>query len=54
MPGPSAFPATENAMLAAVGAEGVTVIENAACEPEIVDLAGFDRLRCKNAVQVRT
>ena len=39
-----AFPsvgATENAMLAAVGAEGVTVIENAACEPEIVDLAGF-------------
>ena len=33
--------ATENAMLAAVGAEGVTVIENAACEPEIVDLAGF-------------
>lgn len=48
LPGPSVG-ATENAMLAAVGAEGVTVIENAACEPEIVDLAGFfDRLRCKN------
>ena len=40
LPGPSVG-ATENAMLAAVGAEGVTVIENAACEPEIVDLAGF-------------
>ena len=40
LPGPSVG-ATENAMLAAVGAEGITVIENAACEPEIVDLAGF-------------
>ena len=30
--------ATENAMLAACGAEGVTVITNAAREPEIVDL----------------
>ena len=40
LPGPSVG-ATENAMLAAVGAEGVTVIENAACEPEIVDLAAF-------------
>ena len=29
--------ATENIMMAAVGAEGVTAIENAAQEPEIVD-----------------
>lgn len=35
--------ATENAMLAAVGAAGVTVIRNAAREPEIVDLARFLR-----------
>ncbi|MEE0410315.1 MAG: UDP-N-acetylglucosamine 1-carboxyvinyltransferase [Clostridia bacterium] len=33
--------ATENIMLAAVKAEGTTVITNAAREPEIVDLAGF-------------
>lgn len=33
--------ATINAILAAVRAEGVTVIENAAKEPEIVDLATF-------------
>lgn len=33
--------ATANTMMAATLAEGVTVIENAACEPEIVDLAGF-------------
>lgn len=33
--------ATENIMMAAVIAEGVTVIENAAVEPEIVDLAEF-------------
>lgn len=33
--------ATENAMLAACGAEGVTVIHNAAREPEIVDLQNF-------------
>ena len=33
--------ATENALLAAVRAEGVTRIENAAREPEIVDLADF-------------
>lgn len=32
---------TANAMMAAVLAEGVTVIEMAACEPEIVDLANF-------------
>lgn len=31
--------ATGNALMAAVAAEGTTVIENAACEPEIVDLA---------------
>ncbi len=33
--------ATINAILAAVRAEGVTIIENAAREPEIVDLATF-------------
>lgn len=33
--------ATENVMMAAVGAAGDTVIHNAAREPEIVDLAGF-------------
>ncbi len=33
--------ATENAILAAVKAKGTTVIENAAREPEITDLAGF-------------
>lgn len=33
--------ATQNIMMAATLAEGRTVIENAACEPEIVDLANF-------------
>ncbi len=33
--------ATENVMLAAVGAKGVTTITNAAREPEIVDLQNF-------------
>ncbi|MBV8299418.1 MAG: UDP-N-acetylglucosamine 1-carboxyvinyltransferase [Candidatus Eremiobacteraeota bacterium] len=33
--------ATKNAMLAAVTAEGDTVIHNAAMEPEVVDLANF-------------
>jgi UDP-N-acetylglucosamine 1-carboxyvinyltransferase len=33
--------ATENIMMAAVLAEGKTIIENAALEPEIDDLAGF-------------
>lgn len=33
--------ATENLMMASVFAEGTTVIENAAREPEIVDLANF-------------
>ncbi len=33
--------ATENIMMAAVLAEGITIIENAAEEPEIVDLANF-------------
>ncbi|HNQ73330.1 MAG TPA: UDP-N-acetylglucosamine 1-carboxyvinyltransferase [Verrucomicrobiota bacterium] len=32
---------TANAMMAAVLAEGVTFIESAACEPEVVDLANF-------------
>lgn len=35
--------ATENAMMAASLAEGVTVIKNAACEPHIVCLANFLR-----------
>ncbi|MGV2788460.1 UDP-N-acetylglucosamine 1-carboxyvinyltransferase, partial [Clostridium perfringens] len=33
--------ATENIMMAATLAEGITVIENAAKEPEIVDLANY-------------
>lgn len=33
--------ATANVMMAAVLAKGVTRIENAACEPELVDLANF-------------
>ena len=33
--------ATENIMMAAVMAEGETIIDNAAMEPEIVDLANF-------------
>src|SRR5580700_1022234 len=32
---------TDNIMMAAVLAEGTTVIEDAACEPEVVDLASF-------------
>ncbi|MEJ6643503.1 MAG: UDP-N-acetylglucosamine 1-carboxyvinyltransferase [Akkermansiaceae bacterium] len=32
---------TDNLMMAAVLAEGTTVIESAACEPEVVDLADF-------------
>jgi UDP-N-acetylglucosamine 1-carboxyvinyltransferase len=33
--------ATDNVMMAAVLAQGVTVIESAACEPEVADLAEF-------------
>ncbi|MDD5670174.1 MAG: UDP-N-acetylglucosamine 1-carboxyvinyltransferase, partial [Candidatus Omnitrophica bacterium] len=33
--------ATDNVMMAAVLSEGKTLIENAACEPEVVDLAHF-------------
>ena len=33
--------ATENIMLASIFADGVTRIQNAAQEPEIVDLANF-------------
>lgn len=33
--------ATDNVMMAATLAKGVTIIENAACEPEVVDLAEF-------------
>lgn len=36
---------TENIMMAATQAEGTTILENAACEPEIVDLANFLSLR---------
>ncbi|MFT6180418.1 MAG: UDP-N-acetylglucosamine 1-carboxyvinyltransferase [Akkermansiaceae bacterium] len=32
---------TDNLMMAAVLAEGTTIIESAACEPEVVDLADF-------------
>jgi UDP-N-acetylglucosamine 1-carboxyvinyltransferase len=32
---------TANVMMAAALADGVTIIESAACEPEVVDLAGF-------------
>lgn len=32
---------TDNVMMAATLAEGITVIESAACEPEVVDLANF-------------
>lgn len=35
--------ATENLMMAATLATGITVINNAACEPEVVDLANFLR-----------
>jgi UDP-N-acetylglucosamine 1-carboxyvinyltransferase len=41
---PLAFPsvgATENLMMAAVWADGITILDNAAREPEIVDLANF-------------
>ncbi len=40
--------ATENALMAATLAQGVSVIENAACEPEIVDLA--EALRSMGAI----
>ena len=33
--------ATENALMAAVGAKGTTVLRNAACEPHVQDLANF-------------
>jgi UDP-N-acetylglucosamine 1-carboxyvinyltransferase len=41
---PLSFPsvgATENLMMAAVWADGITILDNAAREPEIVDLANF-------------
>ncbi len=40
-PAGSSVGATGNVMLAAVKADGKTVIESAACEPDIVDLARF-------------
>src|SRR5262245_28749613 len=39
---------TENLMMAAALAEGTTVLENAACEPEVVDVAN-----CLNAMGAR-
>ena len=42
--------ATENAMLAAMGCRGTVVIENAAREPEIADLAGF---LCSAGAEIR-
>jgi len=39
---------TENLMMAAALAEGTTILENAACEPEVVDLA-----RCLSAMGAR-
>ena len=36
---------TENLMMAAVLADGVTELKNAACEPEVVDLANFLNMR---------
>ena len=39
--------ATENIIMAAVIAEGTTVVENAAAEPEIADLAAFKSNGCK-------
>ncbi|TWT44326.1 UDP-N-acetylglucosamine 1-carboxyvinyltransferase MurA [Phycisphaerae bacterium RAS1] len=41
---------TANAMMAATLADGVTVIEMAACEPEVVDLANFLN-KCGAAIQ---
>ena len=32
---------TANVMMAAVLADGVTIIESAACEPEVIDLGNF-------------
>ena len=40
--------ATENTILAAVTAEGTTVIRNAAREPEIIDLQLFKQVRCQD------
>ena len=40
--GPSVL-GTANVMMGAVLAEGITIIESAACEPEVVDLAAFLR-----------
>ena len=39
--------ATVNIMLAAVRAEGLTTIENAAKEPHIVDIANFECNGCR-------
>jgi UDP-N-acetylglucosamine 1-carboxyvinyltransferase len=45
---------TENVMMAAVLAQGKTVIHNAACEPEVVDLANFLNLLGANIKQAGT
>ena len=46
--------ATENTMMAAVVAKGTTIIENAACEPEIVDLANMLNAMGANVVGAGT
>jgi len=46
--------ATENVMMAAVTANGVTIIQNAAQEPEIVDLANFLKSMGANIVGAGT
>ncbi len=46
--------ATENALLAAYGASGKTVLSNCAIEPEILDLISFlKKLGCKISIQGR-
>ena len=46
--------ATENALLAAYGASGKTVLSNCAIEPEILDLISFlKKLGCKINIQGR-
>tara|TARA_Y100000591_G_C21811027_1_gene687904 strand:- start:834 stop:1814 length:981 start_codon:yes stop_codon:yes gene_type:complete len=46
--------ATENAILAAFGAEGKTVLSNCAVEPEIIDLISFlKKLGCKITISGR-
>ena len=45
--------ATENAILAAVQAKGITIIDNCAIEPEIKDLINFEKLGVKIKIKGR-